>query len=316
MILAYKVLNGILVECDRKESSVLVYNEPTDAEKKELLELPVMDQSNLDAIFDADEVPRVESVEGYTLIIWKRPDNVSTSDALQFGVSSIGIVLHHDEVILITPRGGIPVSGREFKKIEVMSDFVLFVLLHTLHHYQEHLKIIKTVSREIQAKIITSVGNRYFLQMFSIGESLIYYFNALEADLTVLSKLRAFPERFGFSDDHITLLDDLIIENQQASKQANIYSRVLSDLMDARGAIINNNVNGLLKNLTMINVVFLPLNLIASIGGMSEYSMMTHQIHWAKSYGALTFVMILVGLLTWWFLVNVIDKKQERRIRS
>jgi Mg2+ and Co2+ transporter CorA len=38
---------------------------------------------------------------------------------------------------------------------------------------------------------------------------------------------------------------------------------------------VNNNMNVLLKNLTIINVIFLPLNLIAGIGGMSEFSMMT-----------------------------------------
>ncbi len=31
--------------------------------------------------------------------------------------------------------------------------------------------------------------------------------------------------------------------------------------MDARGNLVNNNMNTLLKNLTLINVVFLPLNL-------------------------------------------------------
>ena len=35
---------------------------------------------------------------------------------------------------------------------------------------------------------------------------------------------------------------------------------------------------------TLINVVFLPLNLIASIGGMSEFSMMTAGTPWWVSY--------------------------------
>ena len=68
------------------------------------------------------------------------------------------------------------------------------------------------------------------------------------------------------------------------SRQADIYSSVLSGLMDARGTIVNNNMNVLLKNLTLINIVFLPLNLIASIGGMSEWSMMTQGLDWRISY--------------------------------
>jgi magnesium transporter len=68
--------------------------------------------------------------------------------------------------------------------------------------------------------------------------------------------------------------------------------------MDARGNLVNNNMNTLLKNLTLINVVFLPLNLIASIGGMSEFSMMTQGIDWRISYALLGVVMLLIGWLT------------------
>jgi magnesium transporter len=68
--------------------------------------------------------------------------------------------------------------------------------------------------------------------------------------------------------------------------------------MDARGNLVNNNMNTLLKNLTLINVVFLPLNLIASIGGMSEFSMMTQGVDWRISYTLLCVAMLLIGWLT------------------
>ena len=65
------------------------------------------------------------------------------------------------------------------------------------------------------------------------------------------------------------------IGNEHLLRMFAIYSDVLSSLMDARGAIINNNMNVLLRNLTLINVVFLPLGVLAGIGGMSEFTMMT-----------------------------------------
>ncbi len=49
-----------------------------------------------------------------------------------------------------------------------------------------------------------------------------------------------------------------------------MYSTVLSRIIDARGNIISNNMSVLLKNLAIINVIFLPLHLLASIGGMPE----------------------------------------------
>lgn len=49
-----------------------------------------------------------------------------------------------------------------------------------------------------------------------------------------------------------------------------MYSTVLSRIIDARGNIISKNMNVLLKNLAIINVISLPLHLLASIGGMPE----------------------------------------------
>jgi magnesium transporter len=54
-------------------------------------------------------------------------------------------------------------------------------------------------------------------------------------------------------------------------------------------------MNRALRKLTLINVVFLPLNLIASIGGMSEFSMMTSGVPWWMSFPVLIACMGFVG---------------------
>ncbi len=312
----YRLEAAQLVESRADDASIVIYGQPTDAEKEGLLRETKLEPADLEAIYDPDEVPRVESAPGGILLIWKRPDNVSRDERIQFEVSSLGIVIGPNRAVFIIPRGEIPVSGREFKQVQSVQDYILRVLLSTVHHYQGHLKAIKMMSQELQAKIITSMENRYLLQMFALGESLVYYHNALEANLSVLSKLRATPDKLNLTGDNIGLLDDLIVENQQASKQASIYSTVLSGLMDARGTIINNNMNVLLKNLTLINVVFLPLNLIASIFGMSEYSEITRGIDWRLAYTIFAFAMLILGWATWWWLMKIMDRNQSRTRRK
>jgi magnesium transporter len=299
MITSYLIESRQLVQCEKDSATVLVYFQPTDTEKEDLLNQFALDPPDVDSIFDTDEVPRLEIDVDHTFMIWKRPDNVSIGDAVQFEVSSLGIALRHNRIALIVPRGDLSMTGKGFKRIESGWDCILQVLLQSVHHYLDHLKAIKMISQQLQSKIVSSMENKYLLQMFALGESLVYYYNALESNLTVLSKLRSASDKQGMNSDQIELLDDLIIENQQASKQANIYSTVLSGLMDARGTIVNNNMNVLLKNLTVINVVFLPLNLIAGIGGMSEYSAMTKGIVWPIAYGAFIVAMIALGWITW-----------------
>jgi len=307
----YRLDGEQLVESGADGASVIIYSQPTDAEREDILREAKLEFADLEAIYDSDEVPRFESAGDGMLLIWKRPDNVSGSDTVQFEVSSLGVVMTPHRAVLIIPRGDVPVSGREFKRLRSVQDCVLRLLLSTVHHYQGHLKAIKMMSQQLQVKVVTSMENRYLLQMFALGESLVYYHNALEANLSVLAKLRTTPDKLGLTADDIALLDNVIVENQQASKQAGIYSTVLSGLMDARGTIINNNMNVLLKNLTIINVVFLPLNLIAGIGGMSEYSMMTQGIDWRISYSLFSLAMIMLGWITWWRVVKAVDQRQK-----
>jgi magnesium transporter len=69
-------------------------------------------------------------------------------------------------------------------------------------------------------------------------------------------------------------------------------------LMDAIVGFVNINQNKVIKQLTIISIIFMPLNFLAGVGGMSEYSMMTHKIPWPVSYSLFTIAMILVGWIT------------------
>ncbi|MDD5113603.1 MAG: CorA family divalent cation transporter [Methylobacter sp.] len=70
-------------------------------------------------------------------------------------------------------------------------------------------------------------------------------------------------------------------------------------LMDASVGFININQNKVVKRLTTVSVIFLPLNVLAGIGGMSEFSMMTQGIPWPISYTIFTIGLGIVGWLTY-----------------
>ncbi len=307
----YRIEGAALVPCEAADAQVQLYCGLSDTEKAELVHLYDLDPPDLEGVMDPDEIPRVDFSEKRTFIIWKRPCTAVKTPTLEFDVFSLGVILTDEKLVFIVPQDTLPLTGRELRKVVSIRDCLLRVLLFCVHHFQGHLRGIRQMSQELQAKLVTSMENRYLLQMFSLGESLVYYHNAIEANQGVLGKLRTAVSRLRFTPDETDLLDDVIIENQQASKQAGIYSTVLSGLMDARGTIINNNMNVLLKNLTIINVVFLPLNLIASIGGMSEYSEITRGIDWRISYSLFSLAMIVLGWLTWWWLTRVMERQYQ-----
>jgi magnesium transporter len=80
-------------------------------------------------------------------------------------------------------------------------------------------------------------------------------------------------------------------------------------LMDAIIGFININQNKKVNQLTVFSVVCMPINILAGIGGMSEYSMMTQGISWPIAYIVFLLVSIAIGLLTY-RSVKFIDKRK------
>ena len=305
MIRRFQLEGGTMVPSDSDDASVLLFVSPEPAERERLRVTYGLDEHTLLSALDPDEVSRIEFAPDRAFLIWKRPTNYSGKDTFYFNVASMGLLLLENRLVVIVNEN-IPFPGgiRTMTALQRPLDILLAVLLNTIQHYLEHLKVVKMIARDLQEKINLSMENKHLIQMFNLTESLVYYLNAINSNGVVLARLRVHYEKSGAPPELLSLLDDLSIENNQCYRQAEIYSTVLSGLMDARGNLINNNMNILLKNLTMINVVFLPLNLIAGIGGMSEYSMMTQGVDWRISYALFFAAMILIG----WFTARALQR--------
>lgn len=87
-------------------------------------------------------------------------------------------------------------------------------------------------------------------------------------------------------------------------------------LMDAVVGFININQNQRVSKLTKISIIFMPINILAGIGGMSEFSMMTSGTPWPVAYGVFTVGMGLVGWLTYMALRQGELREAKRKIES
>ncbi|HRF71323.1 MAG TPA: CorA family divalent cation transporter [Accumulibacter sp.] len=83
-------------------------------------------------------------------------------------------------------------------------------------------------------------------------------------------------------------------------------------LMDATDSAININQNKDIKRLTVLSVIFMPINVLAGMGGMSEFSMMTEGIPWQLAYSAFVVGMVVVGS----FMYFGVKYFEKRRIQS
>ena len=88
-------------------------------------------------------------------------------------------------------------------------------------------------------------------------------------------------------------------------------------LMDATVGFININQNKRVSRLTSIGLIFLPINILAGIGGMSGFSMITREfaIGWPLAYGGFLVGSALVGWATYQAM-KLVEARAARRSLS
>jgi len=105
---------------------------------------------------------------------------------------------------------------------------------------------------------------------------MVYYQNALHSNGMVIEKLKNAAGRIGLSAENLEVLEDLIIENQQCYKQAEIYAGIFASLMDARVSVVNNNLNVLIKALNIITIAIMVPTFVVSAFSMNVKIPLAH----------------------------------------
>ncbi|MGI5862166.1 MAG: magnesium transporter CorA family protein [Myxococcales bacterium] len=270
MLRSFQISEARILPTEEEETApVLLYVEPDEEEKRALIERYRVDEHTLNSALDPDEVPRIEFEPEHLAVIFKRPKSYSAKDNFLFSVLSGGMFLFKDRLIVVLSENSPLFDSKQFAKVASPHDIMLKLLNRTIYHFLEHLKVIVQVSDSLEQKINASMENRYLLNLFTLEKSLVYYLNAISSNSTVIDKLRNNAARIGFDQEQLELLEDISIENAQCYKQAEIYSNILSSMMDARASIVNNNLNQLMKTLNVITIGIMVPTFVVSAFSMN-----------------------------------------------
>ncbi len=312
----YQLVNERICESRETGGPILVYVNPDKAECRHLVDTYRIDEHTLTSALDPDEISRLEFEPDHTAVILKRPKNYSSLDDLLFKVTSLGFFIFADRMIIVMAEEIqiFELDAKHAMKIKNIKDAFLKILFGTISHFLMHLKIINQISETLEQKINTSMENKYLLNMFTLQKSLVYYLNGITYNATLFERMKNATAKMGFSPEQFEQLEDTIIENNQCLKQADIYTNILSGVMDARASIVNNNLNQLIKRLTIINIVFLPITFIASMLGMSEFTLMTRRFPMWLSYGAFAVAMTAIAFGTY-LVVRKINYERQKKNR-
>ena len=183
--------------------------------------------------------------------------------------------------------------------------FILQILYNNASMFLHYLRIIDKKSEEVEEKLHASTRNQELIELLELEKSLVYFTTSLRSNEVVLEKLLK-VERIKQYPDDTDLLEDVIVENKQAIEMANIYSGILSGMMDAFASVISNNLNIVMKFLATVTIVMSIPTMIFSAYGMNVN---TSGMPFAGSpYG---FVIVIVLSLVLSLLVALIFSKKN-----
>ena len=118
----------------------------------------------------------------------------------------------------------------------------------------------------------------------------------------MLEKLRK-TDVLEWSSENQEILEDVLVEIQQAVYQVGISQNLLTQMMDAIASIVSNNLNTVMKFLTAITIIISIPMLIASLYGMNV------PLPGSKSTSALGNLLILSLVLS--LLVVVLFRRRD-----
>jgi len=291
---------GTVVRCEPAEAQIIVFNSPTIEDEADLMEYYNIDYHTLHSSLDPDELSRLEFEADHAALIFKRPKSFSADDNFLLKMTSTGVFLYEDHIVVVMPDDAPLFEGRAPLRIFSVQDVILRLLYQSISHFEGHLKAINMLSDSLERRIITSMETRYLLNMFALEKSLVYILNAINSNSALFDKMKSYAERLGFDHEQLGILEDIIIENQQCLRRSEIYSQVVAGLMDARASIVSHNLNTLIKKFTIWTIAIMMANLVVGIFSMNvALPMPTEGQLWPFMMVNALAILVSVGII--WF---------------
>lgn len=274
MIQYYKTDNNVIKKLDEPQAGCWISMvAPNEQELHKIADQYEVDVDILKAAMDIDERSRIDTDEGYMMILVNVPTVEEQSDRELYSTIPMSIIRLKDTMITVCSEDSPVLRAFINGKVkgfhtEMKSRFILQFLYNIATLYLQYLHIIDKKSDAVETELHKSTQNRELIELLKLEKSLVYFTTALRSNEVVLEKLLRNELIKKYPEDE-ELLEDVIVENKQAIEMANIYSGILSGMMDAFASVISNNLNIVMKVLAIITIVMAIPTMIFSAYGMN-----------------------------------------------
>ena len=272
---------------------------------------------------DSSQVPKIEHFPNNTFIIF---NSFSYKDKSLF-IDEVDIFVGRNFLITVSginSEGRIPLNDivKIIENDPTMAKAGPAFLMHVVLDYivDEKLQAFESLEDELEEaedKVLNDPGGFQPSELMRLKKYLVSLRKSLFHEREILVKISRMdcpfiPEKaiFHYRDiyDHLAKFFELTETNREiVTSLMELYMSLLNNQMTK----VSNETNASVRRLTLIATIFMPLTLVASIGGMSEWTMMTGPSNWRLAYPLFVVGLLIIAVINY-FLIRRVEKGKHR----
>jgi magnesium transporter len=305
----------------------LDFFEPTKEELSTLIDSLGIHPLAVEDCFDNRQVPKIEHFPKNTFIIF----NAFSYAERMLKIDEVDMFIGENYLITVSgykADGRKPMNGiesfieHELENIKKGPAYLLHIIMdHIVDQKFLAIDAMEDELEEAEEFLLSSPGTFNPAELVRLRRHLLNLRKSLFHEREILVKICRMDcpfigEKaiFHFRDiyDHLTKFLELSETYRElVTSLMELYTSLLNNLMTKA----SNETNISVRRLTLITTIFMPLTLLASIGGMSEWSMMTGASNWKTAYPLFLLGMVVIGIINYW-LIRRMEKKNKSKVQE
>ena len=254
----------------------------------------------LEDIVDINQRPKVEEFEDHVFLTMKMIDIEGNSRKIE--VEQISIVVHQNYVLCFQEKPGDifePIRKRlregHGKARNRGADYLAYMLIDLIvDFYMEVLDTLYERIEFLEQQVIRRPKKAHMTEIQLLKKDIIRI-RKMIAPLREAVKAISTRENNLFSEATKVYLHDTWDHMNSVMENITSYNEMVMNLMDLYLSQLSNKMNEVMKMLTLIATIFIPLTFIAGIYGMNFEYMPELQWKWAYPVGFYSLIFF-VGL--------------------
>ncbi len=302
---------GVRVSTDLGEIPVLLDSKArfwvdadTDADVRgHLLDLFKLHPMAVEDIFQDRLTPKIEDYGDYLYVVihgitCDDPENIRTVE-LDLVITENWVFTHHHPDMEAT-KHVLDEFRRNPRVMDKGTGFIAHAILdHVVDYYLPVIDAFDRYVDEVETAVIENPQRDVLERIFRLKRSLQRLRRTAMHQREVLQRLSR-GEFELIPDKALPFYRDIHDHFVRVSDLADGYREILSGALDAYLSVVSNRMNEVMKALTLVATVMLPLTFIAGVYGMNFDHM--PELHWRYGYAFAWALMLVVGIgMVGWF---------------